>query len=198
MWQHIHKKSKIVFDAIEFAVKAHSGQFRKGTNIPYIVHPLGVAKTLIEYGLPDKIVVAGILHDTVEDTDVTLEDIKKNFGEEIAKIVEGASEPDKSDTWENRKKHTIEYLKTAPMDVIFVSCADKLDNIKSIREDYSKIGEEIWKRFKRSKESQKWYYRSLMNVFSDRMKDEPALSIFKQFKLEVEKVFGTIVNDSTN
>ena len=100
----------MIFKAIEFAARAHSGQYRKGTKIPYIVHPLGVAKLLIEHGCPDHIVIAGILHDTTEDTPVTLEQIKDIFGLAVAALVEEASEPDKSDTWENRKKSTIQVL----------------------------------------------------------------------------------------
>ena len=131
----------MLFDAIEFAARAHREHYRKGTRIPYIAHLISVAKILIEYDCAEEIIVAGLLHDTVEDTSVTLEDIRKSFGEKVASLVEAASEPDKSDTWENRKRHTIEYLKTAPMDVLLLSCADKLDNIRSIKEDYERFGE---------------------------------------------------------
>jgi (p)ppGpp synthase/HD superfamily hydrolase len=102
----------MIFKAIEFATRAHSGQYRKGTKLPYIVHPLGVAKILIECDSPEHLIVAGILHDTVEDTSATLDEIKQTFGWDIADLVEAASEPDKSDTWENRKEHTIQMLKT--------------------------------------------------------------------------------------
>jgi len=100
----------MIFKAIEFAAKAHAGQYRKGTRVPYLVHPLNVAKILIDSGCSDVVAVAGILHDTVEDTPITLDEIRKHFGQAVAELVAGASEPDKSDTWENRKKHTIEYL----------------------------------------------------------------------------------------
>lgn len=144
----------MIFPAIEFAAKAHSGQYRKGTKLPYIVHPLGVARILIEHECPDEVVVAGVLHDTVEDTAITLEDIRRSFGDRVAQIVQAASEPDKADTWENRKRHTIEYLKTAPADVLLVSIADKLDNMRAIRQDYEKLGDAFWSRFNRPKESQ--------------------------------------------
>ena len=180
----------MIFPAIEFATKAHSGHFRKGTKIPYIVHPLGVAKILIENGCPEEVVVAGILHDTVEDTPVTIEDIRRSFGEKVASLVEGASEPDKSDTWENRKRHTIDCLKTAPLDVLLVSLADKLDNIRAIRADYEKLGDALWPRFNRAKESQVWYYTALAKVFSELKIAEPFSSITHEFKSEVEKVFA--------
>lgn len=180
----------MIFRAIEFAAKAHSGQFRKGTKIPYIVHPLGVAKILIEHDCPEEVVVAGILHDTIEDTAITISDIRHSFGEQVASIVEGASEPDKSNTWENRKRHTIEYLKTAPTEVLLVSLADKLDNVRAIREDYEKHGESLWPRFNRPKESQEWYYRSLAEVFSIRQLDAPFGSLMSEFSSEVKGVFG--------
>jgi (p)ppGpp synthase/HD superfamily hydrolase len=148
-----------------------------------------VAKILIEYDCEEEIVIAGILHDTVEDTDVTLEEIRRSFGEEVARLVAAASEPDKSDTWENRKRHTIEYLKTAPMDVLLLSCADKLDNIRSIREDYERVGDSVWKRFRRAKDSQEWYYSSLADLFMSRAEGDPGATLFRQFFYEVQQVF---------
>ena len=174
---------------MEFAVKAQSGKFRKGTNLPYIIHPLGVAKILIEQECSEEIVIAGILHDTIEDTEITLEDIRKIFGDEVARIVHGASEPDKDGPWENRKRHTIEFLKTAPWDIFLVSLADKIDNIRAIREDYDKLGESLWSRFNRPKEKQRWYYQSLVEVFSRRIDEFPVRQLVEQFALDVQKVF---------
>lgn len=182
--------SKRVFDAIEFAAQAHARQCRKGTNIPYIIHPLGVAKTLIECGCSEVVIIAGLLHDTVEDTPVTIEEIEQRFGRKVARLVTGASEPDKSDTWENRKRHTINYLETAPMDVVLIAVADKLDNIRAIREDYEKMGEKVWSRFNRPKADQQWYFQSLARVFHKRLKGQPIAALSHRFKSEVRKVFG--------
>jgi (p)ppGpp synthase/HD superfamily hydrolase len=180
----------VIFEAIEFAAKAHSNQYRKGTKIPYIVHPLCVGKILLQSGCSEAIVVVGILHDTVEDTSVTLEGIQRLFGQEVAQLVDGASEPNRSDTWENRKRHTIEYLKTAPPDVVWVSLADKLDNIRSIREDYETSGDHVWERFNRPMEKQAWYYRSLAEVFSKRHLRNPFEHLVKEFTSGVNSVFG--------
>jgi (p)ppGpp synthase/HD superfamily hydrolase len=179
-----------IFDAIDFAVKAHRGQSRKGSHVPYIVHPIGVSKLLIEAGCEEDIVIAGLLHDTLEDTPVTVEDLKVNFGEKIAEIVSSISEPDKKDTWEHRKTHTIEYLKTAPVDSLLVECADKLDNIRAIRQDFARLGDGLWSRFKRGFDKQKWYYMSLMEAFALRSEESPELSmLFKEFKKESEEIF---------
>jgi len=181
--------SERVFQAIEFATKAHTGQFRKGTKVPYIVHPLGVAKILIEAGCSEDVAVAGILHDTVEDSSTRIDDIRRDFGEEVTRLVEGASEPNKSDTWENRKQHTIDILETAPMDAVYVSLADKLANIRDIRADYEKLGDDVFLRFNRPKEKQEWYYRAMADLFSKRIVDEPFLSLMLELRFEIVKVF---------
>lgn len=180
----------MIFKAIEFAAKAHSGQYRKGTKLPYIVHPLGVAKILIDCGSPEHVIVAGILHDTVEDTAATLDEIKKTFGWDIADLVEAASEPDKSDTWENRKEHTIEMLKTLSREAAILVLADKLDNIRAISADYETYGEDLWRRFKRPQEKQKWYYERLLAVFTESLADEQSRNLVDLFRTEVVRVFG--------
>ncbi len=92
--------------AIQFAAIAHEGQYRKGTNIPYIIHPVSVGFLLQSIGCDEEVIVAGLLHDTVEDTDTELDDIKREFGERVASLVFSASEPDKTLTWEERKIHS--------------------------------------------------------------------------------------------
>lgn len=181
--------SQRVFQAIELATKAHTGQFRKGTKIPYLVHPLGVAKILIEGGCAEDTVVAGLLHDTVEDTTISLDDIRQQFGAGVAGLVEMVSEPNKSDTWENRKQQAIDKLETAPMDAVYCSLADKLNNIRDIRADYEKLGDDVFLRFNRSRSQQEWYYRAVADVLSKRIIDEPFLSLVLELRFEIVKVF---------
>ena len=184
-----HTRSSMIFHAVEFAAKAHDGQYRKVTKIPYIFHPLQVAGILSECGCTQEVITAAILHDTVEDAPVSLEEIRENFGEDVAGLVEAASEPDKTLSWEERKRHTLNTLKAAPMDVLLLSCADKLDNIRSLHRDRSRLGEQIWSQFKRGKEKQAWYYHNLATTFSERADGEPGTSLFKSFWLEVQRVF---------
>lgn len=180
----------MIFEAIEFAAKYHAGQFRKGTKVPYIVHPLGVSKLLIDHGAPDEAAVAGVLHDTLEDTEATVEEIRERFGEKVAAIVIGATEPDRSESWENRKRHTVEYLGTAPVEILLVSLADKFDNLRSIGEALA-AGENVWSRFKRGEESQSWYYRSLAGVFASRAAagNGAVGSLNRLFQAEVDRIF---------
>jgi len=181
----------MIFRAIELATKAHSGQYRKGTKIPYITHPLNVAKILIQLECSDSVIVAGVLHDTLEDTRVTFDEIQEAFGKEIADLVNMVSEPNKSDMiWENRKAHTLKQLKVASTDQLVLSLADKLDNIRAILEDNDKIGDALWKRFNRPKEKQKWYYENLAIVFSERLTGKKYLPLVEDFKANVRSVFG--------
>ncbi|WP_458413240.1 HD domain-containing protein [Schinkia sp. CFF1] len=175
----------LIDQAIEFAAKAHYSQFRKGTDIPYISHPYGVGMLLLKAGCEEKVIIAGILHDTLEDTDTTEEDLLENFGQEVLTIVKGCSEPNKQASWEDRKKHTIDYLKQAPLPIRQVACADKLHNLRSIKRDLAIFGEAAWDKFNRGKESQKWYYSEIVKSlgYSDRF---PLLDLLQD---EVEMVF---------
>ena len=180
-----------IFDAVEFAAKAHRGHYRKGTKVPYLIHLLNVAKILINLEAEEEVIIAGLLHDTIEDTNVTIEEIRSEFGDKVAELVLCASEPVKSDTWENRKSHTIVYLKTCPRDVLLLACADKLDNIRSIKEEYKELGDAVWKRFSRPREKQEWYYRSLTAEFGSRAWDKKSEELFSKFRSEVEEVFNS-------
>jgi (p)ppGpp synthase/HD superfamily hydrolase len=175
--------------AIEIAAKAHKNQTRKGTDIPYIIHPYTVGMMLLKEGCSEDLVIAGILHDTVEDTYITLDYIREVFGDRVAEIVKGCSEPDKTLPWEERKKHTLEYLKTAPLDVCIVTAADKLHNIKSTVKEYEKVGDRVWERFKRGKEKQSWYYWGLVDVLCNRPDIPSNISFFHELKAEVKKMF---------
>lgn len=175
----------ILEKALLAASKSHEGQYRKNTEIPYITHPVTVGFMLLKKGYSEEVVAAGILHDTVEDTPLTLEEIKREFGAKIAEIVEGSSEPDKSLPWKDRKEHTVEYLKTASEDIRAVVCADKLHNIRSIIRDYEQVGEAVWSRFNAGKEQQKWYYTSVVNSLGA----QSSFSLLNELRAEVDRLF---------
>lgn len=178
------------FDAIEFAARAHRGQYRKGTQIPYILHPLRVAQILITLGAPRHVVVAAILHDTIEDTEATAVQIAETFGVDVAAVVEAASEPDQEAVWEERKQHTITSLRTASADALLVICADKLDNVRSMRRGQRRDGEAFWDRFHKGRSSQAWYYQRLAMALVEFADDDPLLSLSKRLKREVDSLFA--------
>ena len=189
--------------ALEYAAVYHKEGVRKGSNVPYIVHPFEVALILQENGMEEKIIVAGLLHDTLEDTELTAEQLKEEFGEDILQLVLGASEvlEGREETlWEERKKHTIEYLKTAPIDVKYIVCADKLSNIRSMLADHEKKGEKFWDKFMNSdkkiggseysreykREKQKWYYENLVK----NLQELEGLKMYQELKEGVRNLFG--------
>lgn len=150
--------------AIVFAAKAHQGQNRKGTDVPYIIHPFETAQILVEAGCSEDIVIAGLLHDTLEDTETTTNEISQFFGLKVLGLVLSVSE-DKRKTWEQRKQHTIDYLRaSADYDEMLLTCADKLSNLRSLRLEEEKSGDEVWLRFKRGRDLQSWYYSEIINA----------------------------------
>ena len=187
-----------------FAIKAHMGQVRKSEpDKPMIMHPISVGNLLEEYGYNDGIIAAGYLHDVVEDTKYTIEDIQNEFGEKVANLVMGASEPDKTLSWEERKEHTIKETKTLPLANKLVICADKINNLEDMMLKFERNGKKDFSAFKRGEEQQKWYFT---NVYESIIYNEDAnLPIFKRLKNAVDNVFdkaedtyleNTIFNDN--
>lgn len=171
-------------EAIEVAAEAHHGQFRKGTNTPYISHPYAVGLLLMNAGCSEAVVIAGILHDTVEDTDLTLASIRENFGDTVADIVDGCSE-NKSLKWRARKTECINSLKNASIEVCIVTCADKLHNLRTVISEYEVIGDTIWERFHGGLPEQAWYYKNILESLRIRIESKKLQScnedVIKQF-----------------
>lgn len=147
----------------------------------------------------NRLIVAGILHDVVEDTPVTIEEVASRFDKRVAELVAGASEQVKlnktesGDTsWRSRKKHTLEHLENSPdIDSLLVSCADKLDNAQAIKHDLLKDGDTFWSRFNAGKEDQYWYYKSLTDILLKRGLEagNPLLSMAKELEKVVAEIF---------
>lgn len=177
-----------------FAVNAHRGQVRKSEpDKPMIMHPIGVGNLLEEYEYDDKVVAAGYLHDVVEDTKYTIEDIEREFGKDIANLVMGASEPDKSLSWKERKEHTIKITKTLPMRNKAVVCADKINNLEDLMIKFQKSGVRDFSAFKKGEEDQKWYYTSVYNSLI--CNEDKELPIFKRLKNVIDIVFYNKENE---
>jgi (p)ppGpp synthase/HD superfamily hydrolase len=179
----------MIDEAIQFAAVAHAGQVRKGTSIPYVTHVYAVGMMLARAGCDEEVIAAGILHDTIEDCGVTAEQLRERFSSRVAAIVEGASEPDRGASWEERKQHTIHYLRTAPHDVRLVACADKLHNCRTMLAEYGRVGERLWTRFKRGRQEQGWYYRSLVDALCAPREGEEPLPFCAEFRRTVDELF---------
>lgn len=180
--------------AKKFAIEAHKGQMRKSDpEKPMIIHPINVGHILEEYGFDENVIAAGFLHDVVEDTKYTKEDIEKNFGSDIASLVMGASEPDKSLSWEDRKKHTIEEVKKLDLRHKAIVCIDKISNLEDLRIISEIKGEYNFDAFRRGFESQKWYYTEVYNSLITN--EDESLPMFVRLKELVEHIFNKNIND---
>lgn len=184
--------------AITFAVDKHKNGLRKGTTIPYIIHPLEVLHILMLMGADKYLMAAGVLHDTVEDTDATLEDIKAKFGEDVATLVASHTEKDKALPWKIRKVIALEHLKRANKREQMLVLADKLSNMRAIARDYAKLQDKLWERFNRGKESQSWYYHEGATALAKLCEYEDTKALYKEFTDLVEKVFPSNDNVTPN
>ena len=181
--------------AIIFAVQAHHNTERRGKGFPYIVHPMEAVEIVATITPDQELLAAAALHDTVEDTDVTVEQLREQFGERIAGLVhaesdqftEGVSE---EDSWHDRKQAAIDRLAAAPRDAKIVAMGDKLSNMRAIWRDYQMKGDELWKIFHvTDKASHEWHYRGLAASLSE-LSDTFA---YQEFVRLIDEVFGSTV-----
>lgn len=174
--------------AVEFAKKAHEGQFRKGTKRPYIIHPMEVSDIVATMTEDEELIAAALLHDTVEDCEgITGDVIRQEFSDRVADLVLQESE-DKSKTWMERKGATIEHLKVAPREVQMIALGDKLSNMRDIDRDYPECGEELWQRFRmKDKEMIGWYYKGIRESLRESFQNVPA---YEEYCKLVERNFG--------
>ncbi|MGN0334788.1 MAG: HD domain-containing protein [Lachnospiraceae bacterium] len=160
--------------AIIFATRAHSGTYRKGTKIPYIVHPIEAAAIVATMTDDPDMIAAAVLHDVVEDTDATIEELRYFFNDHIAELVAAESENKRKnlppqETWMVRKMETLEFLRTkANREAKMLALADKLSNVRAIHRDQNEIGDQLWERFnEKRKEKHGWMYRQTAEALSE-------------------------------
>lgn len=182
----------IVSRALTFATKAHSGAVRKGTDIPYIVHPMEAALIVSGITSDPELIAAALLHDTVEDTDTTIKNIRDEFGERVANLVADETENKREnqcsrETWRIRKQETLTHLANASADAKTVALGDKLANMRAICRDYNEIGDNLWERFNTNNPAdQAWYYGSLAETLSELS----CTAAWQEYKELVDTVFG--------
>lgn len=184
--------TSLVDQAIVFAVNAHAGTERRGKGIPYIVHPLEAMAIVSTITADPELLAAAVLHDTVEDTEVTFEDLRAGFGERVASLVAAESDSFADETgrtldWKERKALALKRLTLATRDEKIVTLGDKLSNMRAIARDYAAIGEDFWLRFHvTSKAPHAWRYRALADALSE-LADTAA---YQEFVRLIFQVFG--------
>lgn len=173
----------MITKAFLFALYAHGEQTRKD-GLPYIVHPVEVATELARNGASEALICAGFLHDTIEDAFITAEQLEKAFGSEVAALVAGDSE-DKTQSWEQRKQSALDAIRAGTREHQMLLCADKLANLRSIRDGLRKEGEAVWQRFKRGRERQAWLYRETVAALAPLM----GLPMYEELKTLTDAIF---------
>lgn len=162
-----------LYKAYAYAARAHLGQYRKKTRVPYFTHIITTMNYAVELTQEIEVLQAAILHDTVEDTWVTFDDLKEAFGDRVARLVEAETEDKRrgmpaAQTWEIRKRETIECLKAASRDAKLIVLADKTANLESIAREQHYLGMEIWDKFNQpDKAKQEWYFRAVREQLAD-------------------------------
>ena len=178
--------------AILFAVRAHAGTERRGKGFPYIVHPREAMEIVSTMTADQELLAAAALHDTVEDTDVTVEQLRAEFGDRIAELVaaesdafvEGVSE---EDSWHARKQAAIDRLARAPHDAKMVALGDKLSNMRAIARDYAVQGDALWNIFHaKDPKDHEWHYRGL----AESLRELQDTFAFQEFERLINEVFG--------
>jgi myo-inositol-1(or 4)-monophosphatase len=177
--------------AIVFAVHAHAGTERRGKGYPYIVHPMEAMEIVATMTADQELLAAAALHDTVEDTDVTVEQLRTEFGERIASLV--ADESDvmpagmtEEASWHQRKQAAIDRLSKASHDAKIVAMGDKLSNMRAIARDYAALGDALWNRFHTSDPKEHaWHYRGL----ADALRELDETEAYREFDSLIKQVF---------
>ena len=178
--------------AIIFAVKAHAGTERRGKGFPYIVHPMEAMEIVSTRTADQERLAAAALHDTVEDTDVTVEQLRSEFGDRIADLVDAESDVmdegvSEEDSWRARKEAGIRHLARAGREAKLVALGDKLSTTRAIARDYAAQGDAFWSIFHAKDPKQHaWRYRAL----ADAMRELEGTAAFSEFESLIDKVFG--------
>ena len=180
-------------EALTFAAQCHEGQKRKMKNIPYILHPMEVAAIISTMTDNVDVMIAGLLHDTIEDCNADPEEIKRRFGVRVSALVQSESEDKLSDrppaeTWMERKEDSLLFLRqTEELDVKILWLADKLANMRSFYRAHCEIGDQVWQGLhQKDPAMQEWYYRTIASLMPE-LADTHA---YKEYVELIDKTFA--------
>ena len=191
-------------EALVWAAELHEDQKRKGGDVPYVSHLIGVAAIVLEHGGDEDQAIGALLHDALEDQahKMSPNEIRARFGDRVEAIVEACTDGNPEEQrdrdparWRVRKQIYIDQVATKPADALLVSMADKLYNARAILEDFREIGDKLWPRFTAGRDGNLWYYRALLTAFKARLEDRPGGGIRLWHELdrtvaEIERLAG--------
>ena len=186
--------------ALALAARAHQGQVRKAGGDPFIVHVVHVSVILVSHGFSEDVVVAGLLHDVVEDQDVPLTDIEARFGPTVAEMVatltEQKREGDVERAWEIRKQEALDKLRRASPEAVAVKAADVLHNAQSVALALRREGAAIWGRFSRGPEETLWYTRNVAQIVRERLGEHPLTQELEGAIDHLEQVIASVTAET--
>lgn len=174
--------------ALVFAFKTHQEQLRKNSCSPYFSHLLSVCSTVLDAGSDEDVAIAALLHDAAEDQGgiETIQIIRKKFGNRVAELVLACSDTlsDPKPPWKKRKTEHLEKLSKAGPDVLLITMADKIHNVRSLYRDLSSMGDEIWKNFNGGRSGTLWYYNELDQILAKTSHNQ----LYKEFHNLVKNI----------
>ena len=166
--------SSLLCQATRLAAQAHAGAYRKGGRAPYLLHVMETAEIVGTMTEDEDVLAAAVLHDVLEDTSVTEEELRETVGGHVTELVLAVSENKRREqpaemTWRLRKQESVERLLKEPrLEVKMIALGDKLSNIRALQRDYGILGEQVWERFNnKSKAEQGWYYQAVTDALQD-------------------------------
>jgi (p)ppGpp synthase/HD superfamily hydrolase len=194
------KLTKKIQKALNLAAAKHNGQMRKSSKLPYIVHPFSVAIILSEFTDDENVIVAGLLHDLLEDVEsYSYQDLKNDFGQKIADIILGISEENDFDngesekeTWKKRKLGYLKNLEKQNQESLLICAADKIHNLKSMSRIYQEQKRGMWRDFNAPLEKQIWYYQAVIEILEIKLRNRQILKKLKRefdfFKKNIKQI----------
>ncbi len=187
--------SEMINKALIFATEKHWNHKRKYSDLPYIIHPIEVANIISSITVNPEVIVAGFLHDTIEDCHVKPEEIEQLFGNYVLELVKSETEDKYDDipreaSWSRRKQESLELHKSSTdINVKILWLADKLSNVRSFCALYKKEGLAMWSRFnEKDPKVQKWYYYEILNNTAELSETEA----YMEFRNKIDTLFKEV------
>jgi (p)ppGpp synthase/HD superfamily hydrolase len=176
--------------AIRAAAVLHKDQLRKGSMpFPYITHLVATSFTLLDYTHDEDVIIAALLHDTLEDTDYTLDELQEDFGVKVREIVETVTEPkstaEQKISWREKKNIYAKQLKKGPIEAVLVAAADKIHNFRTLVEDYYDAHDRFIQDFGNNYDERIEAYQNIANVINNRLEGQILAEfnhVFEEYK----------------
>ena len=176
-----------LIQAINTAAWAHRDHVRKGTDIPYVSHVVGVMHLVSQVTDDEDVLIAALFHDILEDVpeEYSPQRMAEEFGDRVVELVRGVTKDSTLSSWQDRSDAYLAHLREADDGSVLISAADKLHNLLSIHADLDELGDELWGRFNSGKDRQLWWYRSVADLVLERL---PGNLLGEELARQVERL----------